>query len=370
MPRVALVYTYEPSGHSEAARAIEAALGGESARRVNLSSDLHPVLGPVVAKAYLELIQRTPGVWEALYDNARLAKATEEMRGLVHLLNGFRLTARLAELKPDLVACTHALPCGWLAAHRRRGRFHAPLVAVLTDYAAHAYWIHPEVDLYLVASPETKSELTRRGVDEARIRVTGIPIDPRFSQLPSRETARRRLRLREDRPVIFVSGGSKGLGPLSEVVELLAQRAPKAQLLIACGNNSELHSRLRRSHAENPNVHPLRYHRRSAEIMAASDILVGKAGGLTLAESLAAGVPAVLFEPIPGQERRNTHAMLKGGAALEAPSLESLGTLVRSLLDKPRELVAMRERCRSLGRPTSANEAAKALKELLQSSPL
>ena len=366
LKRAALLYSHEPSGHSAAARALEAALaepGRWEAVRLNLSQDLHPILGPVVSRAYLELVQRTPRLWEILYDNQRLARATREMREFVQLLNGLRLASRLKALKPDVVACTHALPCGGLCAIKRRGGFRAPLAAVLTDFAAHGYWLLPEVDLYLVPAEETRSELERRGVAPERIKVTGLPIHPRFAQLPAKENARRRLRLPAG-PVVLVTGGSKGLGPISEMVETLARSLPKARLLVSCGTNRELLQRLRKRRGEGSDLRLFGFHEGMADLLAASDLAVGKAGGLTLAESLAAGVPFLVFEPIPGQERRNARFVLKAGAAAEAESLAELARMASHLLRHPSELSLMSERARSLGRPRAAQAAAQALRDL------
>ena len=110
--RVVFVYGYEPSGHASAARAVEAALkesGPVETAHLNISADLHPILGPAVALTYLQLVQKAPTLWDYLYDNKAVADIAKELRKLYGMLEGGRVLARVQELKPDVIVCTHAM---------------------------------------------------------------------------------------------------------------------------------------------------------------------------------------------------------------------------------------------------------------------
>ena len=92
--------------------------------------------------------------------------------------------------------------------------------------------------------------------------------------------------------------------------------------------------------------------------MAAADLLVGKAGGLTTSEALARALPMVLIQPIPGQEERNADHLLESGAAIRCNNLPVAAWKIAALLDDPRRLEQMSKAARKMARPNAAFEIA------------
>jgi len=88
--------------------------------------------------------------------------------------------------------------------------------------------------------------------------------------------------------------------------------------------------------------------------MAAADLLVGKAGGLTTSEALARGLPMALIEPIPGQEERNADHLLEAGAAMRCNNLPAAAWKIAALIENARRLARMRDAARGMGRPGAA----------------
>ena len=78
------------------------------------------------------------------------------------------------------------------------------------------------------------------------------------------------------------------------------------------------------------------------EWMTVADLLIGKPGGLTLTESLAKGLPMVIWDPIPGQEVYNSVFLLENGAAVAPTSRSTLGFKVDAILGSPERLQAMK----------------------------
>lgn len=368
--RVAFYYSYEPSGHAQAAAALEScgkeSFGWETAR-LNLTSDVHPFLGPMVSRAYLELTQKTPALWDYLYDNQAVAGALQELRHLLSAIHRMKLRARTRELKPDAIVCTHALPCATLSMEKKAGRLDAPIIACITDYGIHAYWLlEPEyVDLFLVPTQEVASELERRGVSAQRIAVTGIPVDPRYARVPSKEEARSSLGLQASEPVLLLAGGSHGLGPLRDIAATLLEKAPRATLFVVCGKNPGLFESLKEKYGSHPRVRLEAYVRNMPELMAAADLLIGKPGGVTSSEAMVVGLPFLAFEPIPGQEERNAKYLSGRGGCLQVQDLEELGARARDLLERPQELQGLRLKAKAVGRPDSARIACEKIQGLL-----
>src|SRR5262249_9464042 len=100
--------------------------------------------------------------------------------------------------------------------------------------------------------------------------------------------------------------------------------------------------------------------------MAAADLLVGKAGGLTTSEALARGLPMALIEPIPGQEERNADHLLEAGAAIRCNNLPVAAWKIARLLEDPARLDRMRNSARAMGRPDAASSIASDALRLLE----
>lgn len=367
--RVALFYSYSPSGHAQAAQALGGCLKnlnpGCRPVAVNLSEDLYPFLGPLVARTYFELIQKSPGIWSYLYDNEKVAEATREFREMIRSLDIPKLKSHLERIAPRLLIATHALSCSLLASQKAKGGFKAPLVAALTDFHPHRYWIEEEVDLYLAPSLEAKEYLLRKGVAPEKVEVTGIPIDCAFENPPSAREARASLGLSPERFTVLIVGGSKGIGPMEETLKaLLDQKDPGLQILVVCGSNSALKLRLekRRKPAQ---VRIFGHTGEMPQIMAASDLMVGKPGGVTCAEALAAGLLLVILQTLPGQEERNESHLLAHRAALKAGDSRDAAEKINFLRKNPWRLQELRKNCLSLARPFSSRTACRKILEML-----
>jgi processive 1,2-diacylglycerol beta-glucosyltransferase len=100
------------------------------------------------------------------------------------------------------------------------------------------------------------------------------------------------------------------------------------------------------------------------EYMAASDLLLGKAGGLTTSESLSRGLAFVIVNPIPGQEERNSDHLLEEGVAIRCNNPPALAFKIDRLLDDPTRFAAMRDNALRLARPRAAFDIASRILEL------
>ena len=202
---------------------------------------------------------------------------------------------------------------------RREGWFEAPILAVQTDYHAEPPWVQAEVDYYCVGSEEARVQLVRWGASAHRILVSGVPIDPSFALRIERTEVLQLLGLAPHKPVVLVMGGGMGPAPLDAIVASLERCDLPVQVLAVAGHNRTMHRRLERLRGRLAiDLHPFGWTSRVRELMAASDLLITKPGGVTVAESLAAGVPLLLTEPIPGPEERHVRYLVERGAAVYA----------------------------------------------------
>jgi len=188
--RVILMYISEVSGHHSATLAIEKAIRllepGTEILNINAFHYTNPITEKIVNRLYMGMIKRTPKLWDYLYDNQNIVKGLEKIKKAVHKFNSPKLKNLFDEFRPDVVACSQAFPCGMVADYKKTYNSDLPLVAVLTDYVPHSYWIYDTVNFYITPSEDVSQRLMRKGVAFEKIKSMGIPFDPKFNELQDR----------------------------------------------------------------------------------------------------------------------------------------------------------------------------------------
>jgi len=210
------------------------------------------------------------------------------------------------------------------------------------------------VDLYCVAAEETKARLVARGAKAGSIVATGIPISTRFLEKIDVKSVRQRYGWRDDLPTVLVLSGGFGMGPVAEILRELDKVSAMFQTVVVTGKNEEL----RRELAAQDRQHPtqiLGFSTNMHELMAVSDLIVTKPGGLTTSEAMAMGKPLFILNPIPGQEAANSDFLLEHGAATKVNRVEDLPYRVEQLLGS-KKLAEMAKAAKRIGRPLAAQK--------------
>ncbi len=325
------------------------------------------VVSRVVSDGYLRMVKTIPQMYRYIYDRAERATEVGRFRTWAHQLTAANLRPLMLRERPHAVVCTHAFPSGAMAEYKRSFADAPPVVAIVTDFAVHGFWVHQNIDRYVVANASLSDALTGRGVACERISVTGIPVRPEFAPgSESRAALRERLDLPADHNVALLMGGGLGIAPLARMLSALSSvRAPLAAVVIA-GRNSRIERRLMRA-AEGVAypVRALRFVENVYDYMHAADVLVTKPGGLSTAEALVAQVPMVLCKPLPGQEERNARVLVDAGAALRTRRIEELPAAIEAALSDPMR-ASLVTAARRLGRPDAARDAAAMIAALVK----
>ena len=362
-PRVLLLSASSGAGHVRASQALEkafAARGDCDVEHIDAIQHVSKFFQRAYDKAYISMVRRAPELMGVLYE--RTDQPWQHSRRLaLDRLNTAPMIRLLKRAQPDLCVATHFLPAeiiAWLIAKRK---LHAHNAIVVTDYDVHAMWLCRTVDRYYVAIDEAAEYLARIGVPREKLRVTGIPIDPLFAKPVDRAETRRTLDLDPTATMILVSAGGYGIGPVEQLVnDLLALQRPW-QIIGIAGKAETVRKRLEeisRSAGKLPSGAPrlvaVGFTPEMDKYMAAADLLVGKAGGLTTSEALARALPMALIEPIPGQEERNADHLLEAGAAIRCNNLPAAAWKIAVLLDDAARLASMREAAGSMAKPNAA----------------
>jgi processive 1,2-diacylglycerol beta-glucosyltransferase len=325
------------------------------------------VVSRVVSDGYLQMVKTIPQMYRYIYDRAERATEIGPFRTWAHQFTAGNLRALIERERPDVVVCTHAFPCGAMAEYQRMFADAPPVVGIVTDFAVHAFWIHPGIDGYIVATEAMRDTMVARGVSPDRIVAAGIPVRPEFTRGGEPvELLRERLDLPRGRKVVLMMGGGLGMGPLEGMMRALdGSDVPLAAVVVAGRNRSMERRLLAAAESVSYPVRALRFVDNVYDYMHAADAFVTKPGGLSTAEALVAQVPLVLCKPLPGQEERNARFLSEGGAALRVRKIDQLGGVLDALLHDDARRERMIAAAQRLGRPRAAQAAAAMIAQLV-----
>jgi len=364
-------------GHLAAASAIEDAWRTlrphDSIEKLDLVKLFSPLHRKIHADGYETLVEKAPELWGLLFSKTDDPKVVARLNKLGRAFtptSGLKLTRHIQRAKPDVIICTHYGPIAVLDKMQEMRQSKEPtlgpskegnrpkqanspfVVSVVTDFEAHALWMGDCVDLYCVAAEATCARLAARGAASSNMAVTGIPISNKFANPVNARDVRARLGLRDDQPVVLLLGGGFGWGPISETLAELDKIEARFQTVVVCGRNTELRREVAAQERNHP-THVLGFVSNMNELMAVSDLVITKPGGLTTSEALASGLPMVVINPIPGQEAANSDFLLQAGAAIKVNRIEEMAQRVAQLLGS-KKLAALSKAARAVGKPTAA----------------
>ncbi len=307
---------------------------------------------------YIALVSRHPALWGHVYQMSNSAMPTdtlERIRRVVERLNTRALYRKIVSFEPDAIICTHFLPAEILDNLIRRNEIAIPVWVQVTDFDLHRLWVHPHMTGYFAASGEVAYCMKEKGISREAIHVTGIPVMPAFGAMMDRAECARMIGIDADRTTIMMMNGGAGVGDLPKAAASLLALDAAFQLIVLAGKNQLSILALQRLALLYPGRLLVQgYTNRIELFMACADVVITKAGGLTVSECLAFGLPMIVNNPIPGQEERNADFLLEQGAALKAVDDVSLAFRVRHLLENPEKLDDMRRKAKALGRPEAA----------------
>jgi processive 1,2-diacylglycerol beta-glucosyltransferase len=370
LKRVLLLSASAGAGHIRAAQAMEKALNEAGAarevRHVDTLDFTNKLFRHLYSKAYIELVNKMPEVPGWFYDKFDKPWKNERRRLALDKLNTRPFVKLLHEYQPDLIVCTHFLPAeivSWLKAKKRIASRQAIIV---TDFDVHAMWLCHHYEQYFVAIDESRAYLEALGIPPDKITVSGIPIDPVFALSKDKHAMRLKHGLALDRPTILISAGGFGVGAMESLINSLFSLQHAVQVIAICGRNEDLRKRLVKMAARmKPDadvlVKPIGYTLEMDELMAASDLVLGKPGGLTTSEALSKGLVFVIVNPIPGQEERNSDHLLEAAAAVRCNNLPTLAYKIDRLLANPVRFASMQANAQGMAHPNAARDIVQKL---------
>lgn len=334
-------------GHNSCAKSIIASLEyrGVKCRMLDTVKYINYFAGETVDKGYLTLGKYVPKAWGGLYNQALKSSVSGGVMAKIiktPMLLG-RLKSLIFEFDPDVVISTHVFPALMMTHLRQEGLAPMPLIGINTDFTLHPFWEEVKQDRLVLACDKMHYMVHKRGIPDNQVMPIGIPVHRKFAEEQTAARALEKLGL-PNKTTVSIMSGSMGFGNVMESVQELDAMPVDYQMIVICGNNLKLYNALIEAvdaGEYQKDIYVYKFVGNVEDIMAASNIICTKPGGLSLSEALTVRRPIVMLEPIPGLEEYNAAFMVNCGAAVQTGKYYTLSEAVYNLLQSPERIQSM-----------------------------
>ena len=351
-------------GHRAAGEAIRDALiikHGETAVEVELVDvfrDYSPVPLKYMPEIYPWWVNNSKSSWGAGYNFSNTRRRAKIFSATIYHTIESGLKRLLREHPADVVVYSVLTRPAIRAL--QAAPYRPPFIAVVTDLVStHHMWYDKQGERCLVPTRAAYERGLENGLSRNQLRLTGLPVHPGFVQgLTDKVVARETLGLHPDLPAVLLVGGGDGMGPVYRTAQVINRLNLNCQLVVVAGRNDTLRHQLEACTWNQP-TKVYGFRRDMPVLMAATDIIVTKAGPATITEACIAGLPLILYDAIPGQESGNVEYVVSNDVGVFAPTPREIGeTLSAWLAEGPQGLQQRADRARSLSRPNAAFDIA------------
>jgi len=376
-PKILIISSDTGGGHRSAATAIVAGVqrffGGDShtVRVIRAIEESHSITQKLVGVYNWTLRHRQHWMKYLYWTVNRFRPETREFFHKRSIKYFFDLFERWC---PHVVVSVHPLTQHILARVLKELHLEKtiPLVTVVTDpcYGFWKGWACDDVQLYLVASEEARQQLIDYGIAPMRIKISGMPVHPKFEELNANavESLRENLGLEAKTFTVFVNAGWIGGGNILEIFRELVRGDLDVQAIFLAGRNDEL--RLEAEALARVAKFPVKvigYSEHIEQLMQSANVMISKLGGLTTFEAFACRLPIIAdatTPPMP-QESGTAKLIVKRGAGVLLESTKEIVPIIRRMTDDVRYYSALRAATNGLAIPNSTRRIVEEITALI-----
>ena len=292
-------------GHQMAAKAIGEEIKKQdkdaNVTELDLLTYFYPRASRYIFKLFQMLVEHCYGIYNMVYKFSGKLKVDIKPTGITAYKKLQRL---MDEHEPDMIVCTLPLCAKSIASYIEKTGCQIPLVTCITDISIHPEWITAQTDAYLVPTQEVKDNLIQRGTGPDNVFVTGIPVRQQFLKAAENKSDKVRK--------VLIMGGGLGIIPnLGELIDML-HHAPGVSAAIITGKNQKAYEEW---HGRYEDIEVLGYTEHISAYVKAADLVITKAGGITLFELIHCEVPLFVIHPFLEQEVNNAKYAEEHGIA-------------------------------------------------------
>lgn len=352
------------NGHNSAAAALKEQFDrmGIACHIMDLFQYLSPIAAKLISDGYDQLTKRFRLVWKigygvALHDTTfkippRLIASPSNLQSMEQYLQDQDITH---------VVFTHPFAGVLLQTLKHYQAIALPTFGILTDFTIHPYWCDCTAnDYFILPHAGLISAAEKIGFRTKQLKDFGIPVSTAFAEHPEKVTVRKRLNMPTHLPTILVMGGGVGYGNLVKTVQEIDQYAQSpVQIIVVCGRNVESRKELLQLQASGSFSHVVHIYGFTHQVpllMAASDCIITKPGGITMSEALAASLPIIVSKPIPGQEEKNVNFLMQYDVICVPEKYRFSGACAANLVFDTARLQQLVQHASQIAKPYAARD--------------
>jgi len=350
-------------GHNSAARNIAEALEGQAEALMADPCDLgNPRINRFLCRTYREITTYTPRIWAWMY---RSTDRQDFSKPLPFIAKTEAAVADLLDdFQPDVVVNTYPL-YPYMVDRRFQNRRRVPVITVITDsIEINAAWSRSPSDHFLITDDHTRESLITHGIPAAKIHVMGFPVSPRFEALPKISPSDS---LDPFRVLFFPTAKSPHV---SDIIRAVLAHSSTTITVVLGRNVRRLYRKTQALKKEFPGRVEIKgWTRRVPELLSSHHLVIGKAGGATVHEAIAAQCPMLVHHIVPGQEEGNIELLERYQTGSLATSAGAIKDSLAALLDDDACLWRdQKSRLSTHARPAASRAAAKFILSQIPSS--
>ncbi|MFH1395199.1 MAG: glycosyltransferase [Candidatus Omnitrophota bacterium] len=365
--KVIILYSTAGMGHKKAAIAIFDAFKNMrediDVENIDVLDYANPVYKFLYLDFYVFMMSKAKWLWAILYYFSNIPFIdflSRRVRGILDFYGMPGVAKMLIEKKPDAVIATHFFLPSIAGLLKENKNFTAKIYTLVTDYGPHSFWLSDSIDRFFVGSEFTLSEFVKRGVPKSKIDITGISTTSEFHKEFNVVELKQKYNLDPSKKTIFLMTGGFGVGPMEQMLMELNQCRSNVEVIAVCGHNKVVYENVRKLKDKLKfSLIEFGFTDEVAKLMAVSDLMITKAGGISVTEALNARLPMILFASIPGQETWNEEFLLAAGAVIKIKSVKELSSAVDEMFVLKEEYNSFKTAIDKIRRPYAAEDIVK-----------
>lgn len=367
MKKILIFYASYGGGHLSAANSIKDYLSNHyeniDVELIDCMKYINKPIEKITTTAYNEMAKKAPWAWGKIYSDSQkgpLAHITTRSNQVFAI----KLLRLLREKKPNLIISTHPFGSQMCSYLKRKGKITSKIATILTDFAPHDQWLvgSDYTDYFFVAHNKMKEYLISKNIPENKIFATGIPISNKFLETFNTSKILNSLGLKENsKTILFFAGGKFGLGKSRtlEIFNTLVNDFNNIQVIAISGKNKKMYeefNQIVKIANKTDFIKVFEFVNNVPELMAVSDAVITKPGGLTTTESLVSGLPMIIINPIPGQEEENAQFLEHSNVGIWLKKQMNIAETISNFLSDDEKLKEMKENTRKISNRNSTKD--------------
>ena len=277
----------------------------------------------------------------------------------------YGMLKKIYEFKPDVVISTYIFGAIALSNLKRYYKIPAKTLCMCLDYGISPYWecCTKGLDYMFLTNEGMLQAFKDKGYTDEQLFVTGIPVSDKFNNPPEKKKAREMLGLDPDMFTVVLTTQSFFPIKNKKIFQELAKVTTPIQIIVVNGKNTkckaEIDKLIKTSNLPHKFI-SLGFTDKIVEIFSASDILLGKAGGLFTTEQINLGLPGLIVDKLPQQEIYNKQYLIDNNCAL-AVTKDTIADNINHLINNPSCYELLKKSTLAIRKPNALEDICKVI---------